>query len=280
MPTIVRYTTPDGPRIGLLDRNILLPTGLADDSWAAVLAGLNAGELPTANGDPVPDGYRLLAPIISSSRILCVAQNYPAHAEEAGGASPPSPIVFIKPPTAFVGTNDVATIPAISKSFDYEGEIAVVVGRECHDVAPQDADSIIAGYSVGNDGSARDLQPATLADRRQIDWFAAKTSDCGSALGPGVVPRKQVADFSALRIQTDHNGEIVQDDVAASMFHSLPNLIQFLSRILTLQPGDVILTGTPAGVGKARGVFLAPDDTITISVTGLGELHTRYTAAS
>jgi 2-keto-4-pentenoate hydratase/2-oxohepta-3-ene-1,7-dioic acid hydratase in catechol pathway len=170
-------------------------------------------------------------------------------------------------------------LPAASEFFDYEGELAVVVGRPGRSIRPESAHEHIAGYSIGNDGSARDLQPSVLADRFQVDWFAAKTFDSGSALGPGVVRRSEAPDLERLRIRTTHNGEVVQDDVAGSMFHSVPDLLAFVSRIVGLLPGDVILTGTPAGVGKARGVALADGDTVTVAVDGVGELSTSYAAA-
>ena len=159
---------------------------------------------------------------------------------------------------------------------DWEVELAVVIGRETKDVAPEDALSHVAGYTVANDGSARDLQPATLADRFQVDWFAAKCSDRASALGPGVVPAAEVAPPESLWLRTWHNDELVQDDVAASMYHSIPDVVSFVSRIVELRPGDVVLTGTPAGVGKARGVRLAPGDVVTVAAAGLGRLTTHY----
>jgi 2-keto-4-pentenoate hydratase/2-oxohepta-3-ene-1,7-dioic acid hydratase in catechol pathway len=281
MNALVRFWSRTGPELGSLEGGMVTPSGLGDDAWPTLLQEWAIGgvEIPAA-GRPVPvEEVRLLPPLTDTSRIFCVAQNYPAHAAEAGGASPPTPIVFLKPPSAFVGHEGTALLPGTSSFFDYEGEIAVVVGRAAQSVAPATAMRIVAGYSLANDGSARDLQPATLADRFQVDWFAAKSFDNGSALGPGVVRATELPAPESFRLQTWHNGDLVQDDLGASMYHPVAHLLSFVSRIVSLRPGDIVLSGTPAGVGKARGVSLADGDTVTVAVDGLGALTTRYTQA-
>jgi len=278
MSALVRFWSSMGPEIGTLERGFVMPSGLGDYAWADVVQkwAYDGSALP-AVGRPLPvDEVRLLPPLTEVSRVFCVAQNYPAHAAEAGGASPPRPIVFLKPPSAFVGHKGAARLPETSTFFDYEGELAVVIGRPAHAVQAEDAFRVVAGFTLANDGSARDLQPATLADRFQVDWFAAKSFDRGSALGPAVIRAAELPAPQSFRLQTRHNGELVQDDVAGSMFHPIADLIAFLSRIVGLRPGDVILSGTPAGVGKARGVALGAGDTVTVSVAELGELTTRY----
>ena len=280
MSALVRFWTPSGPELGSLQRGMVTPSGLGDHAWPDLLErwAFEAAEPPPV-GRPVPvEQARLLPPLTDSSRVFCVAQNYPAHAAEAGGASPPRPIVFLKPPSAFVGHGGTAQLPQQSAFFDYEGELAVVIGRAAASIADDEAMSVVAGYTVANDGSARDLQPATLADRFQVDWFAAKSFDAGSALGPAVVRASGLPTPEGFRLRTRHNGALVQDDVAGSMFHSIPSLVSFLSRIVSLRPGDVVLTGTPAGVGKARGVALGRGDTVTVTVDGVGGLTTHYSS--
>lgn len=278
MQLLVRFAAPDGPRLGLMRDGQILSSALSDQDWPDQVAAWMRGTPPATAGQPFDAAaVTLLPPLTQTSRVFCVAQNYPAHAAEAGGASPPTPVVFLKPTSAFVGHNSDAVLPAASGFFDYEGEIAVVIGRAAAAVSADEANDIIAGYTAANDGSARDLQPATLADRFQVDWFAAKSSDRGSALGPGVLARHNVRDPSRLSIRTVHNGEVVQDDTAGSMFHPVNELVAFISRIVALRPGDVILTGTPAGVGKARGVRLADGDYVEVLVDGVGGLRTRYT---
>lgn len=277
-PALVRFQGAQGPEIGILENGVITPTGLGDQSWAACLARWAGGDarLPRHGSHRPADEVSLLPPITETARVFCVAQNYPAHAAEAGGASPPRPAIFLKPPSAFVGSGTTITLPADSNFFDYEGELGVVVGHPGRSLRPETAHELVAGYTIGNDGSARDLQPSVLADRFQVDWFAAKSFDRASALGPGIVRRLDVPDPDLLRIRTVHNGEPVQDDLAGSMFHPIADLLAFVSGITGLRPGDVILTGTPAGVGKARGVALAGGDTISISITGIGELTSSY----
>lgn len=281
MRQLVLFESGSGRQIGVLAGDQVAPTGLPADAFAeAISRWAQSEDLPRASDAPIPvRDVTLLPPLAPGARVFCVAQNYPQHAAEAGGPSPSSPIVFFKPDTAFVGHGGQAVIPTVSTFFDYEGEIAVVIGRTVSHEPAASALSAVAGYTIANDGSARDLQPATLAGHPQVDWFAAKAIDRGSALGPGIVRAAQVGPPHRLRITTRHNGELVQDDTAASMTFPVPELIAFISRIATLRPGDIILTGTPAGVGKARGVALAPGDEVTVEVSGLGQLVTRYAAA-
>jgi 2-keto-4-pentenoate hydratase/2-oxohepta-3-ene-1,7-dioic acid hydratase in catechol pathway len=281
LSALVRFWSSTGPELGSLESGMVTPSGLGDHAWSELLEKWAFEETePPAAGRPVHvEEVRLLPPLTDSSRVFCVAQNYPAHAAEAGGASPPRPVVFLKPPSAFVGHEGTAVLPEASKFFDYEGEIAVVIGRAVASVAPESAMTVVAGYTLANDGSARDLQPATLADRFQVDWFAAKSFDRGSALGPAVVRASGLPAPDLFRLQTRHNGALVQDDVGGSMFHPVPSLISFVSGVVSLRPGDVVLSGTPAGVGKARGVCLAAGDTVTVSVDGVGALTTHYAQA-
>ncbi|MFI6674169.1 fumarylacetoacetate hydrolase family protein [Kribbella sp. NPDC050470] len=277
---LVRFINSGRPEIGVLERGQVLPTGLGDEAWAECVERWAHAGLPT-QGPAIPaESLSLLPPVTDSARIFCVAQNYPAHAAEAGGASPPRPAIFLKPPSAFVGHASTVELPTASSFFDYEGELAVVVGRSGRCIMPEAAAAHLAGYTIGNDGSARDLQPSVLADRFQVDWFAAKAFDRGSALGPGVVRCSDVPDPGRLRIRTVHNGDVVQDDLVSSMHHPIEELIAFVSGVVGLLPGDVILTGTPAGVGKARGVALVDGDSVTVAIDGLGELRTAYTVST
>jgi 2-keto-4-pentenoate hydratase/2-oxohepta-3-ene-1,7-dioic acid hydratase in catechol pathway len=278
---IVRIATDEGAKLALLRGDSLRSTDLGDESWASVLVEMLEGRLPTALGAEVPlDEARLLPPVTATSRIFCVAQNYPAHAREAGGDAPPRPIVFLKPPQSFVGSHDVAEIPTVTRFFDYEGELGVIIGRAGRAIPANDAHRHIAGYTIANDGSSRDLQPATLADRLQIDWFAAKSSDRGSAMGPGVVAASAVPSVEDLTITTRHNDVTVQHDRVGSVYHSIPQLIAFISSIVGLEPGDVVLTGTPAGVGKARGVHLTAGDRVEVEVPGVGLLVTEFASST
>lgn len=280
MIQLARFESDSGPQIGLLQDGTIFSTNLGDSSWEETLEKWLDGELPTPEGSGIPVGQvLLLPPLTNTSRVFCVAQNYPAHAAEAGGDSPPRPIVFIKPTTAFVGSGREAEIPPVTRYFDYEGELAVIIGRPGYCIPAATAMSHAVGYTAANDGSSRDLQPSTLANRLQIDWFAAKSSDRASALGPAITAASAIPNAGDLRIQTRHNGELVQDDHVSSVFHTIPRLIEFISSVTSLRTGDVILTGTPAGVGKARGVYLAEGDSVDIEISGVGTLETNYVAS-
>jgi 2-keto-4-pentenoate hydratase/2-oxohepta-3-ene-1,7-dioic acid hydratase in catechol pathway len=280
MYQLARFESDSGPQIGLLQEGTVFGTNLGDASWEETLKNWMEGELPTLQGAGIPVGrVSLLPPATNTSRIFCVAQNYPAHAAEAGGDSPPRPIVFMKPTTAFVGADREAEIPSVTRYFDYEGELGVVIGRSGYCIPAARAMSHVVGFTVANDGSSRDLQPSTLANRVQIDWFAAKSSDGASALGPAVAHASEFPDVGELHIQTRHNGELVQDDRVNAVFHPVPKLIEFISSITSLKPGDIILTGTPAGVGKARGVYLAEGDSVEVEISGIGKLTTSYVAS-
>jgi 2-keto-4-pentenoate hydratase/2-oxohepta-3-ene-1,7-dioic acid hydratase in catechol pathway len=177
-----------------------------------------------------------------------------------------------------VGHRQDTVLPAVTSFFDWEAEIGVVVGAPLAEATPAEAGAAIAGYTIADDGTARDLQPIDFGGREIVDWFSAKSLDRSSALGPAVFPAGAVPDPDDLRITLRRNGDTMQDDRAGSMLHRPEQLLARISRILELQPGDVLLTGTPAGVGKARGVSLADGDELEITVAPLGTLRTRIAA--
>ncbi len=229
-------------------------------------------------GQPEEELAQRLAPVAAQSRVFCVAQNYPAHAAEAGGDSPPVPIIFLKPSTAFVGTG--ATIRADDSTLllDYEAELGVVIGSRGRASTEDEAWGMIAGFTLANEGSARALQPATLAGQFQVDWFSAKSIDASSALGPALVHASAFPQRPSFHLVARLNGETVQDDSTLSMFHSIPDLIVYISRLVELLPGDIILTGTPAGVGKARGRYPGDGDEFSIEADGIAALVNTYRA--
>ncbi len=222
---------------------------------------------------------RLLPPVDRPSRVFAIAQNYPAHAAELGGERPPAPVMFLKLTSALLGPDCEVELPRLSNFFDYEGELGVVIGRRCRNVPADRALDYVAGYTVCNDGSARDLQETTLGGKPTIDWFSAKALDNSSPAGPWIVTRDEVPDPQNLRLQTRLNGETVQDDRTSSMVFSIAEQIAYISHRLALQPGDLIESGTPGGVGKARGRALQPGDEIEIEVERVGVLRNRYIAA-
>jgi 2-keto-4-pentenoate hydratase/2-oxohepta-3-ene-1,7-dioic acid hydratase in catechol pathway len=212
----------------------------------------------TFTGDrwALPD-VRLLSPILPS-KVVAVGKNYAEHAREMGGDAPASPVIFLKPSTSVIGAGDAIRIPPDSSRVDHEAELAVVIGRPARDVSRDDAMSHVLGYTAANDVTARDQQ------RSDVQFTRGKGHDSFCPLGPWI---ETVLDPSNLRITARVNGEIRQDDRTAQMLHDVPTLIEFMSAVMTLLPGDVILTGTPAGVGP-----IVDGDTVTVEVEGIGEL--------
>lgn len=212
-------------------------------------------------------------PILCPSKILCVGFNYRAHADEFDVEMPEHPTLFAKFSNSLVGPYDAVRIPAVSKEIDYEGELAVVIGETCKDVRPEDALSVVAGYSVINDVTARDLQ------FRTSQFTSGKALDTFAPMGPGLVTADDVPDPSSLQIATYLNGEQVQDGNTGLMMFGVADLVARVSELMTLYPGDVIATGTPAGVGYKRTppVFLKPGDIVEVDVERVGRISNTFT---
>lgn len=235
--------------------------GIVDERELVVLAGdpMFAGFDTT--GERVPIGeVTLLAPSIPRSKIVCVGKNYVDHAAEMGGEAPAEPLLFLKPNTSVIGPDDAIVRPPQSKQTDYEGELAVVIGRVAKNVPAERALDYVFGYTIGNDVTARDLQ------RSDGQWSRAKGFDTFCPLGP-VIETEFDLDGGA-RVMTRVNGEVRQDGPISDMVHSVPDIIAYASAAFTLLPGDVILTGTPAGVGP-----FSAGDVIEVEITGLGILR-------
>jgi 2-keto-4-pentenoate hydratase/2-oxohepta-3-ene-1,7-dioic acid hydratase in catechol pathway len=209
--------------------------------------------------------------------VFAVAQNYTAHAREVSGTeAPPAPIVFLKPLSALVGAGEPIALPPVTSFLDYEAELAVVIGREARRVGPERAADAVFGATCFNDVTGRDLQSAILGGKEQIDWFSAKSLDGSSPVGPWIVSREELpSEVDDLRVQCRVNGETVQDDRTSSMVRSVPQLISFISHRVALLPGDLIATGTPGGVGRARGVNLRDGDQVEVEIEGIGTLSNR-----
>ena len=209
----------------------------------------------------------LVIPIERPGKIVCVGLNYRDHAEEQGVELPEAPLFFAKYTTALIGPGDAIVIPPVVTRCDYEAELGVVIGRTVKAVSVDDALDVVAGYLVANDVSARDLQ---FADGQ---WTRGKSPDTFCPVGP-LVPAEDVPDPHALPIRALVNGEVLQDSSTANMIFGIAEIVSYASQTSTLEAGDLILTGTPAGVGVFRDPqrLLQPGDTVTIEIDGLGEL--------
>lgn len=207
------------------------------------------------------DDLRLLAPVIPRSKVVCVGKNYADHAAEMGGEVPKVPVIFIKPNTSVIGPEDQIVWPEVSKRVDHEGELAIVINRICRQVPREKFRDVIFGYTMANDVTARDIQ--------KIDgqWTRAKGFDTFCPLGPWIDTEFEPAD-QVIRCSVD--GDVKQDARLSDMFFKIPEIIEFITETMTLLPGDVILTGTPAGVGP-----LNRGGNVEVSIDGLGVLRNR-----
>lgn len=224
-----------------------------------------AGYDPTGERVPLAEA-KLLAPVIPRSKVVAVGKNYRDHAAEMGGEAPAEPLLFLKPNTAVIGPGDAIVLPPESSQVEFEGELAVVIGRIARRVSEADAASVIFGYTVANDVTARDLQ------RSDGQWTRAKGFDTFCPLGPVIDTE---LDLDRGTIETSVNGERRQEGRLADMVHSIPAIVAYASNVFTLLPGDVILTGTPAGVGP-----IVAGDTVEVSVSGLGTLANPVRSAA
>jgi 2-keto-4-pentenoate hydratase/2-oxohepta-3-ene-1,7-dioic acid hydratase in catechol pathway len=222
-----------------------------------VLAG-TFFEDPLPTGEEVfVDDVRLLAPVLPS-KVVCVGKNYEAHAAEFGGEVPEEPLLFLKPSTAVIGPNDPIQLLPISRRIDYEGELAVVIGRLARRVRAEDASRYILGFTCGNDVTLRTLQ------KTDDQWARAKGFDGSCPLGPWI---DTTIDPTDVTVETRLNGEVVQRASTSEMVFGVAALIEFITTFMTLLPGDVILTGTPEGVGR-----IANGDVVDVEVDGVGTL--------
>jgi len=221
---------------------------------------------------------RLEAPVPRPGKVVCIGLNYRDHARETGARIPEQPIFFSKFPSNVIGPEDDVVHPgdAITSQVDYEVELVVVMGRGGRHIPEERALDYVAGYTVGNDVSARDLQL-----QRGSQWAKGKALDTFAPMGPALVTADEVPNPNGLRIQMRLNGQTMQDSNTSEMIFSVPVLIAFLSRLFAFQPGDVIYTGTPSGVGLARDpqVWVRPGDVMEAEVERLGVLRNRVVAA-
>jgi 2-keto-4-pentenoate hydratase/2-oxohepta-3-ene-1,7-dioic acid hydratase in catechol pathway len=259
---IARFTTGEDPTFGIVTGDVD-DYGIPDeDSLITVLAGdpLYVGLQPTDQQLRLSDA-RLLSPVLPRSKVVGIGRNYAAHAAEMGSELPDEPLMFLKPNTSVVGPGDPVFYPRQTEELHFEGELAVVIGRICRDVPKEKYADVVHGYTVGNDVTARDLQ------RKDGQFTRAKGFDSFCPLGPWVETDLDVSD---LRVQTYLNGEVKQDGRTSDLIFDVPTLIAHVTSVMTLLPGDVILTGTPEGVGPMNA-----GDEVEVSIQGIGNLTNR-----
>jgi 2-keto-4-pentenoate hydratase/2-oxohepta-3-ene-1,7-dioic acid hydratase in catechol pathway len=256
---IARFAAGGDPQYGVVE--------LAEDG------GPNPDTVSVLTGDPMAmsvkltgerkelDGVRLLAPVIPRSKIVAVGRNYAAHAAEMSEELPKTPLTFYKPNTSVIGPGEPIIYPAVSREVSYEGELAVVIGRICKEVPVSRVSEVIFGYTVANDVTARDLQ------RTDVQWARAKGYDTFCPLGPWITTHQGLEEVASLAIRTSLDGELRQDGNTKDLIFTIPELVAYISSYTTLLPGDVILTGTPSGVGP-----MLPGQVVSIDIEGIGTL--------
>lgn len=274
--------TPSGPRAAVQQGNTFVDLHATDSSLpTSVRAILEGGEGMLRNCAAVAarpaairypqSAVRILAPIPDPPKILCIGLNYKDHAEESGAPLPGHPIVFSKFTTALIGPDDPIVLPAVSEEVDYEAELVLVIGKKGKNIPPEAARGYLAGCMVGHDVSARDWQ--LKKDGKQ--WLTGKTFDTFAPIGPVLVTLDEVGDPHNLGIRLRLNGETMQNSSTRQLIFKSEELIAYISQVVTLQPGDLIFTGTPPGVGMARKppVWLKAGDVVEVEIDGLGVLR-------
>lgn len=266
----VSYEYTHGPRFGAVIGNDIIDLSDAGPSLRAVLAtgpldnlqAVAARRKPTVSLDHVV----LLQVIPDAGRVICVGKNYRDHAAEMDGDTPSNPNLFMRTTQSLVGHRQSIVCPSASKEYDYEGELAVVIGRGGRRITPDRALSHVAGYTCFLDGSVRDFQ--------KHSFTAGKNFDTSGACGPWLIPATEVPDPQKLMLTTRLNGEVVQQSSTGEMIHSVAAIIAYISAFTHLEPGDVIATGTPAGVGAARKPpkWLKPGDKVEVEIERIGTL--------
>jgi 2-keto-4-pentenoate hydratase/2-oxohepta-3-ene-1,7-dioic acid hydratase in catechol pathway len=256
---IARYAAGGDPQYGVVE--------LAEDG------GPNPNTISVLTGDPIAmpvkltgqrrglDEVRLLAPVIPRSKIVAVGRNYAAHAAEMSEEVPKTPLTFFKPNTSVIGPGEPIIYPAASREVSYEGELAVVIGRICKEVPTSRVPEVIFGYTVANDVTARDLQ------KTDLQWARAKGYDTFCPLGPWITTHQGLDEVASVAIRTSLDGEVRQDGNTKDLIFTIPELVAYISSYTTLLPGDVILTGTPSGVGP-----MLPGQVVSVDIEGIGTL--------
>jgi 2-keto-4-pentenoate hydratase/2-oxohepta-3-ene-1,7-dioic acid hydratase in catechol pathway len=271
---LVSYEADAGPRVGCLDDGEVVPTPgiptmldyLNDSSLESTIEAALKGRI----GAKPMEEVNLLAPLPRPTKIIAIGLNYKDHVKETGRKLPKAPVLFSKPPTATIGPEAPIIIPTEASQIDYEVELGVIVGKGGRNISMDTALDHVGGYTVFNDISARDFQ------YRNGQWFRGKSFDTFAPMGPVLTLPDQISDPQNLRLELRLNGKKRQDSSTANMVFSVAELIADISKVLTLEPGDVIATGTPAGVGfvaKPQPVFLKPGDVVEAEIESIGILR-------
>lgn len=268
----VSFRRPDGTAsFGRLNGETIVE--LASDAVPSLKAALTDGSLAMlADGASFAAADVVPLPVIPDpAKILCVGLNYAEHVKETGREQKAHPAIFVRYADSLIADGQPMVKPSVTERFDYEGELAIVIGKPCHKVVAAEAMAYVAGYACFNDGSARDWQ------RHNIQFTPGKTFPGTGGFGPALVTADEIGDLGALRVQTRLNGELVQDQAVSDMIWDIPTVIEYISAFTPLAPGDVIATGTPGGVGDKRTppLYMNAGDKVEVSIGTIGTLTNR-----
>ena len=265
------------PGLLLEEANLVIDLGAAGyaDALSVITAGITTLDRGWAYRGYALDEVRLHAPIANPPRIFCIGLNYRDHAIESGMEIPKFPVVFFKLIPSIIGPGEAIVLPPIAKEPDYEAEFAFVIGKGGFQIPASEAQNHVYGYTIVNDVSARDIQFSTS------QWSLSKSLPTFCPLGPAIVTADEIADPHALEIELSIDGEVLQHSNTRELIFKIPELIEYISSITPLLPGDIVSTGTPFGVGLGRNPkrWLKPGETVTISIEGLGHLTNPLVSA-
>lgn len=270
---IGRFAADGDDRIGVFEQDEVIDVTPAFDSFTDVLAQPESAD--NYDGDRFSvDEITYLPPTTDRNTVFCAALNYQKHAEESGRSVPERPYLFTKLARSLVGHREpIAYHSTVTNEIDYEGELACIIGTSCRHVSTEEALEHVAGYTIVNDVSARDLQLSFSYDNEDmVDWFAGKAMQSTTPIGP-VVVCNEIDDPQDLAIASRVNGTTMQDESTRMMIYSVAELVSYISSLVELQPGDVIATGTPEGVGVFQDISLEPGDDVEIEIEGIGTLQ-------
>ncbi len=269
---LIRYGDKGQGKPGILGDNnkVHQISTLVEDITPKTLEGLLTLPIDVEPLEPLKEKVRVSNPVTEVGKIICVGLNYQDHADEQGVKAPSEPILFSKAATALSGPYDDIILPPGSTATDWEVELAVIIGREAKYVSEDEAMDYVGGYSIINDVSERDFQK-----NRKGQWIKGKSADTFAPLGPYLVTKDVIPDPHNLKLWTKVNGELMQDGHTSNMIFKVPFLVSYISQFMRLVPGDVIATGTPAGVGFARTppIFLKPGDIVEMGIEEIGEMR-------
>jgi 2-keto-4-pentenoate hydratase/2-oxohepta-3-ene-1,7-dioic acid hydratase in catechol pathway len=271
---LIRYTENNRQKTGVIINNAMFSTEQFGEDYTENFFETNGLQRLDAfiesNKEslmPLPDDITLACPVARPSKIVCIGLNYADHAKETGAATPSEPIIFLKSTTAVCGPNDNIVIPRNSVKTDWEVELAVIIGTKASYVTEETAMDYVAGYCLHNDVSERAFQL-----ERNGTWDKGKGCDTFAPLGPFMATKDEIADVDNLRLWLTVNGKKMQDGTTANLIFKIPHLVSYVSQFMTLLPGDIISTGTPAGVGLGFNppIYLQPGDVVELGIDGLG----------